>query len=115
MLHERIFYVFELSSRGPYAVVAATGEIDIAAADDLCGAVRRAARRGPRVVVDLRAVTFMDTFALRALIGLQHEAMTAQDWSLHVVAGPSRGVQRLLDLAGGRDDLRWMSPEQLAG
>ena len=114
MLHERIF-VFELGSRGPYAVVTATGEIDIAAVDDLCGAIRRAARRGPRVVVDLRPVTFMDTFALRALVDLQREARTAHDWSLHVVAGESRCLQRLLDLAGARDDLHWISPEQLAG
>jgi anti-anti-sigma factor len=114
MLHERI-YVFELSSRGPYAVVTATGEIDIAAVHDLCGAVRRAARLAPRVVVDLRPVTFIDTFVLRALVALQREAMTAHDWSLHVVPGAGRGVQRLLDLAGARDDLHWISPEQLAG
>jgi anti-anti-sigma factor len=114
MLHERI-YVFELSSRGPYAVVTATGEIDIAAVGDLFGAVRRAARRAPRAVVDLRPVTFMDTFALRALVALQHEASEAQDWSLHVVAGSGRGVQRVLDLAGARDDLHWIAPEQLAG
>lgn len=114
MLQARI-YVFELGSRGPYAVVTATGEIDIAAVSDLRGSVRRAARRAPRVVVDLRPVTFMDTFSLHALVDLQHEAMAAQDWSLHVVAGQDRGVQRLLDLAGARDDLQWMSPEQLAG
>jgi anti-anti-sigma factor len=114
MLHERI-YVFELSSRGPYAVVTATGEIDIAAVGDMFGAVRRAARRAPRVIVDLRPVTFMDTFALRGLIALQHEALAAQDWSLHVIAGLNGGVQRLLDLAGARDDLHWISPEQLAG
>jgi stage II sporulation protein AA (anti-sigma F factor antagonist) len=114
MLHQRI-YVFELSSRGSYAVVTAAGEIDIAAVDDMCAAVKRAARRAPRVVVDLRPVTFIDTFALRGLVALQQEAMAAQDWSLHVVAGPSRAVQRLLDLAGARADLRWISPEQLAG
>jgi anti-anti-sigma factor len=114
MLHEHV-YGFELSSHGPYAVVTAAGEIDVAAVDDLCGAVRRAARRASRVVVDLRPVTFLDTFALCALVRLQREATTAQDWSLHVVAGPGRGVQRLLDLAGARDDLRWIAPEQLAG
>jgi stage II sporulation protein AA (anti-sigma F factor antagonist) len=113
MLDERI-YVLELSSRGSYAVVTATGEIDIAAVEDMCGAVRRAARRAPRVVVDLRPVTFMDTFALRALVALQDEATEAQDWTLHVVPGPNRSVQRLLDLAGARDVLRWISAEQLA-
>jgi anti-anti-sigma factor len=112
MLHERT-YAFELGSRGPYSVVTATGEVDIAAVGDLCGAVRSAAGRAPRVVVDLRSVTFIDTFALRGLVALQREASAARDWSLHIVAGAGRGVQRLLDLAGARDDLRWISAEQL--
>jgi stage II sporulation protein AA (anti-sigma F factor antagonist) len=110
MLHERI-YVFQLTAHGPYAVVSAGGELDIAAVDEMRSAVRRAARRSPQVVVDLRPVTFMDTFALRALLELQQEASTAMDWSLHVVPGP--GVQRLLDLSGWRDELRWIAPEQL--
>ena len=114
MLDERLF-AFDLDSRGPYVVVTATGEIDIAAVDDLCGSIRRAAERGPRVIVDLRPVTFMDTFGLRALVSLQHEATRAEDWALHVVPGDGGAVQRLLDLAGARDELHWISPEQLAG
>jgi hypothetical protein len=54
----------------------------------------------------------MDTFALRALIALQAESDASGHWTLHVVAGD--GIQRLLDLAGARDALRWISPEQLA-
>ena len=111
MLHEQI-YVFELTTRDPYAIVHAAGELDIAAVGALRGAVHRAARCAPRVIVDLRAVTFMDTFALRALVALQQQAGTARDWSLHVV--PGAGVQRLLDLAGARGELRWISHEQLA-
>ena len=111
MLHERI-YRFELTVHGAYAIVHAGGELDIATVGEMRSAVRRAARRSSQVVVDLRPVTFMDTFALRALVALQQEASTAVDWSLHVVPGPS--VQRLLDLAGWRDELRWISPEQLA-
>jgi len=110
MLHERI-YTFDLTMCGQYAIVRATGELDIAAIGELRGAVGRAARRAPDVAVDLRAVTFMDTFALRALVGLQQEASAAADWSLHVV--PGVGVQRVLDLAGAREDLHWMSHEQL--
>jgi anti-anti-sigma factor len=109
MLHEKT-YGFELTARGPYAIVRATGELDIAAVGELRTAVQRAARRAASVVVDLREVTFMDTFALRTLVELHREG---EDWSLHAVAGSDRGVQRLLDLAGARDELRWMSPEQL--
>jgi anti-anti-sigma factor len=114
MLDEQRIYVFELGSRGPYVVVTATGEIDVAAVGDLRSSVRHAAQRGPKVVADLRPVTFMDTFALRALVALQNDAMQADDWALHVIPSPSRAVQRILDLAGAREDLHWMSPEQLA-
>ncbi|MGI8781097.1 MAG: hypothetical protein ACR2L8_13200 [Solirubrobacteraceae bacterium] len=65
------------------------------------------------MVLDLRPVTFMDTFALRALIALGREAGASGDWSLHAV--PSDAVQRVLDLARARAHLRWISPEQLAG
>jgi anti-anti-sigma factor len=111
MVHAHIF-TFELTVQGAYAVVRATGELDIAAVGELRSCVRRAARRAPDVVVDLRPVTFMDTYALRALVRLQQEAFATPEWSLHVVAGA--GVQRLLDLADARDDLRWISAEQLA-
>jgi anti-anti-sigma factor len=109
MIHQRT-YAFVPSARGPYAIVNAVGELDIAAVGEMRTAVRRAARRASHVVVDLRPATFMDTFALRALVALSEEADPG-DWSLHVV--PGSAVQRLLDLSGARDDLRWISPEQL--
>lgn len=110
MLHDPAF-LFDLTSDGPYAVVRADGELDIAAVPELQSWVCRAARRAPRVVVDLRGVDFIDTFALSALIALQAQGAEA-GWSMHCVPGP--GIQRLLDLAHARDALRWISPEQLA-
>jgi stage II sporulation protein AA (anti-sigma F factor antagonist) len=111
MLHEPI-YTVDLTTNGPYAVVRAGGELDIASVGELRSCVRRAADSAPHVVVDLRAVTFMDTFALRALVGLYREAIAAGDWTLHAV--PGAGVQHVLDLAGARGALRWISDEQLA-
>jgi anti-anti-sigma factor len=105
-------YAFALTLHGPYAVVVAEGELDIASVGPMRDDVRHAARRAARVVVDLRAVSFMDTFALRALIALQHEIDEGRDRSLHVVAGD--GIQRVLDLTDKRGALCWMSPEQLA-
>ena len=96
---------------GP-TVLRAAGELDIAAVPGLRNWVRRAEERSGRVVVDLRAVTFIDSFALQALVGLEREARASDRWSMHVV--PSAGMQRLLDLAGSRDELRWIAPEQLA-
>ena len=112
MLHARIFS-FDLTVRGAYAVVHAEGELDIAAVDELRGCVQRAARRAPDVVVDLRPVTFMDTYALRALMRLQRDAFVTPEWSLHIV--PGCDVQRVLDLADARRELRWISAEQLPG
>jgi anti-anti-sigma factor len=103
-------YAFALKLHGPYAVVAAAGELDIAAVGQLRAGVAHAARRTGHVVVDLRSVSFMDTFALRALITLQRNTDVAS--SFHVV--PGVGIQRLLDLTGARDSLRWISAEQLA-
>jgi anti-anti-sigma factor len=99
-------YALTVSRTSAYCVVRAQGELDIAAARDLSAAVHDAGRHGGRIAVDLRSVTFMDTFALRALVALQHERR-----SLHVV--PGDGIQRLLDVAGARGALNWISPEQL--
>jgi anti-anti-sigma factor len=111
MLHGPAF-LFDLTTHGAYAVVRAEGELDVAALPRLRAHVRNAARRSPRVVVDLRDVRFMDTFALRVLIGLGAEAAASGCWSLHCV--PGSAMQRLLDLAEARDSLRWIAPEQLA-
>lgn len=110
MLH-RPPYAFELRLQGPYGVVRADGELDLAAVPELRAGVRRAARRAGHVVVDLRDVTFMDTYALRALVRLQCE--TGSRRAFHVV--PGDGIQRVVDLDRARAVLRWMSAEQLAG
>jgi anti-anti-sigma factor len=104
-------YDFTIGVRGPYAVVTATGELDIAAVAPLRAAMRQAAQQTGRVVVDLRKVSFMDTYSLRALIALQGETSTHTGASFHVV--PGAGIQRVLDLAGTRHALHWISAEQL--
>lgn len=99
-------HAFTVRRTSAYCVVRAQGELDIAAVRDLRAAVREAGASGGRIAVDLRDVTFMDTFALRALVALQDERR-----SLHVV--PGEGIQRVLDLAEARAALNWISPEQL--
>jgi anti-anti-sigma factor len=103
-------YAFTVTQTNAYCVVRAAGELDIASVPQLRAAVHAARRRAGRVVVDLRDVSFLDTFALRALVALQHGSSDGP--SFHVV--PGDGVQRVLDLAGARAALRWISPEQLA-
>jgi anti-anti-sigma factor len=102
-------YAFTVTRQDAYCVVDAAGELDIASVGHLRAAVEDARCRASRVVVDLRAVTFMDTFALRAL---QRETSVRPDCSLHVV--PGAAVQRVLDVTGARAALRWISAEQLA-
>jgi anti-anti-sigma factor len=101
-------YGFTVGQSNGYCVVRAEGELDIAAIGDLQAAVTAARRRAHDVVVDLRDVAFMDTFALRALATLQWDM---DDGRLHVVSGD--GVQRVLDVTGARGALNWISPEQL--
>jgi anti-sigma B factor antagonist len=49
-------------------IVSATGELDLYAKPDLERALHRAAQDGAAVVVDLGAVSFMDSTALGALV-----------------------------------------------
>jgi anti-sigma B factor antagonist len=103
-------YAFTLSRTNAYCVVRAEGELDIATVPQLRAAVQSARRHASSVVVDLRQVTFMDSFALTALVTLQEHENDGP--SLHVV--PGDGMQRVLDVVGGRAALRWISAEQLA-
>ena len=103
-------FVLDLTMDGAYAVVRAEGELDVASVPRVQSAIRHAAHRSPRVVADLRAVEFMDSFALAALIALQRESEQSA-WTLHCIAG--QGIQRLLDRARARRALRWIAPEQL--
>jgi anti-anti-sigma factor len=101
-------YAFALSRTDAYCIVRAEGELDIACIGDMQAAVAGARDHANHVVVDLRDVTFMDTFALRALATLQWDM---DDSPLHVV--PGDGIQRVLDVTGARAALKWISPEQL--
>jgi anti-anti-sigma factor len=106
MLSHNQTYAFSLCLTEAYCVVEASGELDIASVAGLRAAVRVARLQRERVVIDLRGVEFMDSFALRALVSLQ-----AGDRHFHVIAGEH--VQRVLDITDARAALRWMSPEQL--
>ena len=107
MLDRSPGFALSIARTDAYCVVRAAGELDIASVAELSAVVGAARRGAERVVMDLRGVTFMDSFALRALVRLQGD-----DLHFHVIAGDS--VQRVLDLTGARAALRWISPEQLA-
>jgi anti-anti-sigma factor len=102
-------YAFSLSRIHQYCVVHAAGELDIAAVAQLRDAVHAARRRAGHVVIDLREVSFLDSFALHELTALQGGESGRPRF--HVV--PSNGIQRVLDLTGARAALCCISPEQL--
>jgi anti-anti-sigma factor len=76
--------------------ISVRGEIDLASADDLVEAVCESARDAPRpFVIDLSAVTFMDSAGVNALTRVAN-VLTSSD----IVIRPSREVFRVLDLVG---------------
>lgn len=84
-------------------IVHLTGEVDLAAADEIIGTVQQAldeadsAGDGP-LVLDLAGVTFMDSTGLGALISIRARAEAAGR-SLTLRQVPAR-VRRLLEITG---------------
>jgi anti-anti-sigma factor len=90
-------------------VVDVRGELDLASTATLGEelSARVIAMRPPRVVVDLGLVTFMDSTAVSALLGVQRNARSVGA-SLRVV-NPSPFVAQLLATAGVAEALGYRS------
>ena len=74
------------------------GELDIATAPELVDMLDRFRRFGHAVVVDLAAVTFMDSTGLTTLMDA-HLAAQNNGWSF-AIRRASPAVRRVFDLAG---------------
>jgi anti-anti-sigma factor len=84
--------------------VRAEGEIDLATAAELEEPVLELLDRGfGHVVIDMRAVTFMDSSGIRVLITAHQHALD-RGASLSIVVGTSR-VRQTLELSGAIDYL----------
>jgi anti-sigma B factor antagonist len=89
------------TSSGPLEL---RGEIDLAAAEDLREhVVARAAVVGPRVEVDLRAVEFIDSTGLEALLAAQEQLRPSG--STVVLTHVPASVRRTLTLTRLHDHL----------
>jgi anti-anti-sigma factor len=75
-----------------------SGELDLAARDELRAAIVRAVSDGSDVTVDLSAVTFLDSEALSALIDGSHAARQAA--VTFRLAGANGSAQRVLEITG---------------
>jgi anti-anti-sigma factor len=88
------------------------GELDLAALPRVEAALPDPAP-GELLVIDLRALTFMDSSGVHVLMSLD-VASREQGWSLAVVRGP-RDVQRVLELCHVPDRVRIVdTPDEAA-
>jgi anti-sigma B factor antagonist len=98
---------------GTSAVVAVTGELDLASGPELEAELDQIA--GPEthlLVVDLRQLDFMDSTGLSILVRA-HQRLAGEGCEMGLVKG-SQQVQRLLDLTGVAERLRLVdAPEEL--
>jgi anti-sigma B factor antagonist len=103
----------EVRRDGSTAVVAVSGELDLASGPELETELNQL--NGPDmklVVVDLRRLDFMDSTGL-SIIVRAHQRLTEQGCQMGLVKG-SQQVQRLLDLTGVAERLRLVdAPEDL--
>jgi anti-anti-sigma factor len=97
------------------AVVSLRGDIDLTACQAVQAGLDAARGTGTVLVLDLRAVGFMDTSGLRLVISEQQRA-EADGHRFVVVLGPGK-VQRLFEIAGFPNEhpLFAGAPTELAG
>ena len=85
------------SAEHPYTLVELAGEADTTASGQIREVLRAAASEPPRrLIVDLSALTFMDSAALHAIL-YTNRALTRQGRMLALV-NPQAAVRRVLDL-----------------
>ncbi len=88
----------DVTTDDAWTTVAVAGELDLATADELCGAVRTGLAGGG-VRLDLRGVTFMDSAGVRALnTALRESAASGRE--LRVSTGFQPAVLQLLEMTG---------------
>jgi anti-sigma B factor antagonist len=89
---------------GSGAIVRIEGEIDVCVADQLQELLLQIVRAdGPRLLLDLSAVSFMDCAGLRSLV-LTRRRAELRGWSMHLIA-VSAAIRRIMTLTGMEDAL----------
>lgn len=97
-------FVCQLSDDGSgIACIYFAGELDIASAPRLERVLRQAELQARLVVLDLRDLTFMDSFGLRLIAGGNHRTQPMGRRSV-LLRGPSQ-VERLLTVTGAGEGL----------
>ena len=89
-------------------LIKAGGELDRSTADRLSSALDAARADGVTTLLDLSAVSFIDTAGLRVLL-CSGEAFDAHDQAWFIV-GASSAVWRVVELTGTRSQLPLVAP-----
>jgi anti-sigma B factor antagonist len=85
------------STSGDIAVLAVTGEVDMATAPELARAIGLVSDHARRVVVDFTGVTFLDSSGLNALVRGRRE-LGEQGIALRVVVPSGSPVHRVFEI-----------------
>jgi anti-sigma B factor antagonist len=85
---------FRVDEHQDYAVVTASGEIDVHTSPGLTDALRAGDAASKRLILDLSAVTFLDSTGLSAMVAALNRTHQ-QDGSMSLV-GPAGVVRRVL-------------------
>jgi anti-sigma B factor antagonist len=97
------FFRLDVRRADGRTVVAPAGEVDLATAGRLTAALREHLRAGP-VLLDLSALTFMDSSGVRGLDAVLGEGRGA-GWDLRVRRELHEHVRQVLEMTGLYDSL----------
>ncbi len=90
--------------RNGATVVVVSGGLDLGSSDQLRAALLSADAQAPLVILDLRAVSFIDSSALSVIVA-QHQRARNDGFRFAIAVGGAPAVDRLFDLAGLRETL----------
>ena len=99
----------EVVRDGESARVRAVGELDLDAAPALAAEIAQLRQAGcPRVIIDLRELSFLDSCGLRLLLDCYAEARE-DSHTIALIPGPP-AVQRVFELTGTTEHLPFIAP-----
>jgi anti-anti-sigma factor len=100
------FEIDQVNRADGTVVVTVRGELDMATAPELQAVLADLAARGQGTVLDLSALSFIDSTGLRLVLAAGVES-ERDGWGFALARDLPTPVDRLLDLAGVRDRLRF--------
>ena len=107
----------DVRTDGSAAIIAVSGELDLATAPALESELERVARSESELellVLDLRKLQFMDSTGLSVIVKA-HQRLSDDGRNLCLIRGPQQ-VQRLLDVTGVAERVRLAdTPEEVLG